>query len=109
MPVSQPSRRATSESRPLVIQRCRRRDHACNGDPSEVSVPGDTEPEAIWDSMAGVLVPPAADEVGQFSGRAPKSRLACLYHPIPETGCFHRPFISFAAGWCSASPRSPFP
>ena len=88
----------------LVIQRCRRRDHACNGDPSEVSVPGDTEPEAIWDSMAGVLVPPAANDVGQSSARAPKSRLACLYHPIPEMGCFHRPFISFAAGRCSSSP-----
>jgi hypothetical protein len=35
----------------FVIQRCRRGDHACNGDPSKVSVAGDTEPKAIWDSM----------------------------------------------------------
>ena len=40
----------------------------------------------------------------QSSGRAVKSRLACLYHPIPEMGCFHRPFISLEAGWCSSSP-----
>jgi hypothetical protein len=71
---------------------------------TEVSVARDTEREAIWDSMVGVLVPPAANDVGQSSGRAPKSRLACLYHPIPEMGCFHRPFISFEAGWCSSSP-----
>ena len=25
-------------------------------------------------------------------------------HPIPEMGCFHRPFISFEADWCSSSP-----
>ena len=81
-----------------MIQRCRRGDHARKGDPSEVSAAGDTEPEAIWDSMVGVLVSPAADDVGQSSGRAAKSRLACLYHPIPEMGCFHRPFISFEAG-----------
>ena len=82
----------------LMIQRCRRGDHARNGDSSEVSVARDTEPGAIWDSMVGVLVPPAANNVGQSSARASKSRLACLYHPIPEMGCFHRPFISFEAG-----------
>ena len=31
------------------------------------------------------------------SGSAAKSRLAFLYQPIPATGCFHRPFISFKA------------
>lgn len=33
----------------------------------------------------------------QSSGRAAKSRLACLYHPMPESGCFHLPLISFEA------------
>jgi hypothetical protein len=40
----------------------------------------------------------------QSSGRAAKSRLAFLYHPIPEMGCFHLPFISFKALSCVASP-----
>jgi hypothetical protein len=40
----------------------------------------------------------------QSAGRAAKSRLAFLCHPIPETGCFHLPFISFNAPSCVASP-----
>jgi hypothetical protein len=40
----------------------------------------------------------------QSSGRAAKSRLVFLYHPIPEMGFFHRPFISFKALWCASSP-----
>jgi hypothetical protein len=39
----------------------------------------------------------------QPSGRAAKSRLAFLYHPIPDMGCFHLPFISFKALWCVSS------
>ena len=41
---------------------------------------------------------------GQLSGRAAKSRLAFLYHPIPDTGCFHLFFISFKALSCVLSP-----
>jgi hypothetical protein len=40
----------------------------------------------------------------QSSERAAKSRLAFLYHPIPEMGCFHLLFISFRASSCVASP-----
>src|SRR5665213_2676707 len=40
----------------------------------------------------------------QSSGSEAKSFLAVLYHPMPEMGCFHRPFISFRAGWCASSP-----
>src|ERR1700733_7399958 len=40
----------------------------------------------------------------QSSGRAAKSRLAFLYPPIPATGCFHLPFISFRASLCASSP-----
>ena len=42
--------------------------------------------------------------LGQSSGRAAKSRLALRYHPIPEIGRFHLPFISFNAGSCASSP-----
>src|ERR1700687_5757249 len=40
----------------------------------------------------------------QFSGRAAKSRLAFLYHFIPDLGCLHLPFISFKAPLCASSP-----
>src|ERR1017187_3326956 len=40
----------------------------------------------------------------QSSGRAAKSRLALLYHPIPAMGFFHLPFISFKALSCDSSP-----
>ena len=42
----------------------------------------------------------------QSSGRAAKSRFAFLYHPIPEIGFFHRPFMSFNALSCVLSPCS---
>lgn len=38
------------------------------------------------------------------SGREANFRLVLLYHPIPEMGFFHRPFISFRALWCVSSP-----
>jgi hypothetical protein len=51
------------------------------------------------------LVPQITSSViDQSSGRAAKSRLAFLYHPNPETGFLHLPFISFKAGWCVSSP-----
>src|ERR1019366_9892027 len=40
----------------------------------------------------------------QPSGKAAKSRLVFLYHPIPLMGFFHRPFISFKALSCVVSP-----
>jgi hypothetical protein len=40
----------------------------------------------------------------QSSGRAAKSRLVLRYHPIPEMGFFHLPFISFKALSCVSSP-----
>src|SRR5260370_835000 len=40
----------------------------------------------------------------QSSGRAAKSRLVFLYHPIPDMGFLHRLFISFKALSCVASP-----
>lgn len=41
---------------------------------------------------------------GQSSGRAAKLRLVFLYHPIPDMGFFHRPFMSFKALSCASSP-----
>ena len=40
----------------------------------------------------------------QPCGRAAKSRLAFLYHAMPDRGCLQRPFISFSASLCSSSP-----
>jgi hypothetical protein len=40
----------------------------------------------------------------QPSGSAAKSRLAFLYHPIPDMGRLHLPFISFKAPSCVVSP-----
>ncbi|HEY4896109.1 MAG TPA: hypothetical protein VII01_08460, partial [Solirubrobacteraceae bacterium] len=54
--------------------------------------------------VATALSPGAGVGTRQSSGRAAKSRLAFLYHPIPERGCFHLPFISFNAPSCVASP-----
>ena len=56
-----------------------------------------------------MIHPPSAKSEGastsdQSSGREAKSRLAFLYHPIPDTGCFHLPFISFKAFLCASSP-----
>ena len=47
---------------------------------------------------------PHALPIDQSSGRARKSRLAFLYHAMPEMGCLHLPFISFKALLCVSSP-----
>ena len=41
---------------------------------------------------------------GQSSGAAAKLRLVFLYHPIPDMGFFHRPFMSFKALSCASLP-----
>src|SRR6266851_5548389 len=40
----------------------------------------------------------------QSSGRAAKAFFVFKYHPIPDMGFFHRPFIIFKALWCVSSP-----
>ncbi len=63
--------------------------------------------DVVAEPMLGVattLSAGAGTGTHQSSGRSAKSRLAFLYHPIPERGCFHLPFISFKALSCVASP-----
>ncbi len=71
---------------------------------------GALAPETSMSWVRRCSVSPASLSTGarvdatQSSGSAAKSCLALLYHPIPETGCFHLPFISFKARSCVASP-----
>src|SRR5437879_5745931 len=59
------------------------------------------EPIAEDGDLFGSTVFMATD---QSSGRAAKSRLVLRYHPIPEMGFLHLPFIAFKALSCISSP-----
>src|SRR2546428_381842 len=48
----------------------------------------------------------SVEPADQSSGSAAKSRLAFLYHPIPDMGFFHLPFIAFKAPLCVSSPAA---
>ena len=56
-------------------------------------------------ALAPRISPPQAGN-HQSSGRAAKSRFTFLYHPIPDMGFFHLPFMSFKALSCVSSPFS---
>jgi hypothetical protein len=84
--------------------------------PWRVELPGTSLREQHWpprhrlswvSPMLGVATTLSAGEgVGthQSSGRAAKSRLAFLYHAIPDRGFFHLPCISLKALLCVSSP-----
>ncbi len=45
----------------------------------------------------GVLPAIGGPVLSQPCGSAANSRLTCRYHPMPEIGLFHLPFMSFKA------------
>jgi hypothetical protein len=88
--------------RPARRDRGHRQDQPPRPHPARRSRPG---PAGRWPSRSsGASGKRPAGHAS--SGKAAKSRLVFLYHPIPARGCFHLSFISFKAPWCSSSPSA---
>src|ERR1035438_9816898 len=63
-------------------------------------------PVSSWTTSAPLALQPCEDALmtDQSSERAAKAFLVFLYHPIPDTGCFHLSCMLFRASLCVSSP-----
>src|SRR5450759_1501144 len=82
---------------------CRDRGRAhCNGVSQLTSRAWGLTRKARWVDFCLEL--PSVGRWRQSSGRAAKAFLVFIYHPIPDTGFFHLPFMLSRAALCVSSP-----